>query len=150
MSLKAKIQEEMKVAMKAKDKTTLTALKSIKAKIQLAETADGKQGELSEEEEVKLLTKEAKQRKDAAVIYQEAGREELAATELAELAVIERFLPKQLTEEELNAAIAEIVTSVGASSPKDMGKVMGVASKQLAGKADGKAVANAVKAALNQ
>lgn len=149
MSLKAKIQEEMKAAMKAKDKGRLTALKSIKAKIQLAETAEGGSEGLTEEQELKLLTKEAKQRRDSAKVYQEAGRDDLAETELVELAVIEGFLPKQLTDEELEAAVKEIISQTGATSAKEMGKVMGAASKQLAGKADNKKVAALVRSLLS-
>ncbi|MEH0156931.1 GatB/YqeY domain-containing protein [Limibacter armeniacum] len=150
MSLKARIQEEMKTAMKAKDKDTLTALKSIKAKIQLAETASGASEELTEAEEFQLLMKEAKQRKDSAQVYQDAGREELAEVELKELAVIEKFLPQQMSDEEISNAVSEIIAKTGATSIKDMGKVMGMASKELAGKADNKKVADFVKKLLNQ
>jgi uncharacterized protein YqeY len=115
----------------------------------LEETKDGAASELSEDDEMKILTKAAKQRKDSAEIYQQQNREDLYAVEMAELAIIQEFLPKELTDEELTAAIQEIVAQTGATSPKDMGKVMGVASKQLAGKADGKAIAEKVKVLLN-
>lgn len=148
MSLKAKIQEEMKLAMKAKNKARLTALKSIKAKIQLAETASGSTEELTEEQEMKLLMKEAKQRKDSADVYKEAGRDDLAEAELVELEVIEGFLPKQMSEEEIEQEVKKVIDQTGASSMKDMGKVMGMASKALAGKADNKIVSGIVKKLL--
>jgi uncharacterized protein YqeY len=114
----------------------------------LEETKEGFKGEISEDEEIKLLTKAAKQRKDSADIYQQQNRTDLLEVEMAELAVIQEFLPAAMTEEELTAAIKDIIASVGATSPKDMGKVMG-ATKALAGKADGKAIADKVKALLN-
>jgi uncharacterized protein YqeY len=135
--------------MIAKDKVRLTALRAIKSLILLEETKEGFSGELSADDEMKLLTKAAKQRKDSAEIYEKQGRADLLEVELAELAVIQEFLPKALTDEELTLAVQEIINVTGAIGPKDMGKVMGVASKQLAGKADGKAISEKVKSLLN-
>ncbi|MEP1086016.1 GatB/YqeY domain-containing protein [Algoriphagus sp.] len=149
MSLKQKIESEIKSAMIAKDKTRLGALRSIKSLILLEETKSGAKAEITEEDELKLLTKAAKQRKDSADIYQQQNRADLYEVEMAELEVLQEFLPQALTDEEITAAIQEIVTRTGASSPKDMGKVMGVASKELAGKADGKVISEKVKAILN-
>jgi len=149
MSLKQKIESEIKSAMLARDKARLGALRSIKALILLEETKSGAKAEITEEDELKLLTKAAKQRKDSAEIYEQQSRPDLYEVEIAELAVLQEFLPKALTEEEITAAIQEIITRTGASSPKDMGKVMGVASKELAGKADGKVISEKVKAILN-
>ncbi|NDE61051.1 MAG: GatB/YqeY domain-containing protein [Cyclobacteriaceae bacterium] len=148
MALKQKIDAEIKSAMIAKDKARLTALRAIKSLILLEETKEGFSGELSSEEELKLLTKAAKQRKDSADIYEKQGRKDLLDVELAELAVIQEFLPKAFSAEELEAAIREIISRCGAAGPKDMGKVMGIASKELAGKADGKAIADQVKTLL--
>lgn len=148
MALKQKIDAEIKSAMIAKDKARLTALRAIKSLILLEETKEGFSGELSSEEELKLLTKAAKQRKDSAEIYEKQGRKDLLEVELAELAVIQEFLPKAFSAEELEAAIREIISRCGAAGPKDMGKVMGIASKELAGKADGKAIAEQVKTLL--
>ena len=139
MSLKEKVEAEMKTAMKAKDKQSLQALRGIKSMILLAETEKGKsEGGLSEEAEVQLLSKAAKQRRESAEIYQKEGREDLAEVELAELKVIETFLPEQLSDEEIAATIQDIIKQTGASSMKDMGKVMGMAQKKFAGKADNK------------
>ncbi|PZX54679.1 hypothetical protein LV84_02832 [Algoriphagus ratkowskyi] len=149
MSLKQKIEGEIKSAMIARDKTRLGALRSIKSLILLEETKSGAKAEITEEDELKLLTKAAKQRKDSADIYEQQSRPDLYEVEMAELAVLQEFLPKALTDEEIAAAIQEIITRTGASSPKDMGKVMGVASKELAGKADGKVISEKVKAILN-
>ncbi|WP_026951978.1 GatB/YqeY domain-containing protein [Algoriphagus mannitolivorans] len=149
MSLKQKVESEIKSAMIAKDKVRLTALRAIKSMILLEETKEGYSGSLSDDEELKLLTKAAKQRKDSAEIYEKQGRPDLLEVEMAELEVIQEFLPKALTDDELSFAIQEIINVTGAVGPKDMGKVMGVASKQLAGKADGKAIAEKVKALLN-
>ena len=149
MSLKEKIQEEIKAAMRAKDKVALQALRAIKSQILLAETAEGRpEGPLSDDEELKMLIKQAKQRRDSAAQYHENGRADLAETEEAELAVIEKFLPQQLSAEALESEVKAIVEQVGASSMKDMGKVMGVASQKLAGRADGKAISAVVKALL--
>ncbi len=149
MALKQKVEGEIKSAMIAKDKVRLTALRAIKSIILLEETKEGFKGELTEDDEMKLLTKAAKQRKDSAEIYEKQGRADLLEVELAELAVIQEFLPKALTDEELTLAIQEIINVTGAVSAKEMGKVIGVANKQLAGKAEGKAIADKVKALLN-
>ncbi|KEO73412.1 GatB/YqeY domain-containing protein [Anditalea andensis] len=148
MSLKLRVESEIKQAMLAKDKDRLRALRSIKSLIMLEETKTGGDKGISEEEELKLLTKASKQRKDSAEIYQQQNREDLAGVELAELEIISEFMPKQLTEEEVEAVLKQIITQVGADGPKDMGKVMGVATKQLAGKADGKLISQKVKTLL--
>ena len=148
MALKQRIESEIKSAMIAKDKVRLTALRSIKSLILLEETKEGFSGTMSEEDELKLLTKSAKQRKDSAEIYEKQNRADLLEVELAELAVIQEFLPKALSTEELVQAIQSIIASSGATGPKDMGKVMGLASKELAGKADGKAISEQVKLLL--
>ena len=149
MSLKSKIEQEIKAAMLAKQKERLTALRSIKSMILLAESEKGASGEVSEDTEMKLLTKAAKQRKDSITVFEEQGRADLAEKEKGELSVIEEFLPKQLSKEEIEMELKSIIEKVGASSPKDMGKVMGVASKALAGRADGKVIAEIVKQLLN-
>lgn len=149
MSLKQTVESEIKSAMIAKNKVRLTALRAIKSMILLEETKEGYSGSMTADEELKLLTKAAKQRKDSAEIYEKQGRTDLLEVEMAELAVIQEFLPKALTDDELTFAIQEIINVTGAVGPKDMGKVMGVASKQLAGKADGKAIADKVKSLLN-
>lgn len=148
MSLKQSVESEIKKAMLAKDKDRLRALRSIKSLIMLEETKGGAAESLSEEDELKLLTKAAKQRRDSADIYQQQNREDLLAVELAELEIISEFLPKQLSEEELEAELKKIIAEAGAEGPKDMGKVMGLASKALAGKADGKAISMKVKSLL--
>lgn len=148
MSLKQSVESEIKNAMLAKDKDRLRALRAIKSLIMLEETKGGAAETLSEEDELKLLTKAAKQRRDSADIYQQQNREDLLAVELAELEIISEFLPKQLSEEELEAELKKIITESGAEGPKDMGKVMGLASKALAGKADGKAISMKVKSLL--
>lgn len=148
MALKQKIEGEIKSAMIAKDKVRLTALRAIKSLILLEETKEGFSGELSADDEMKLLTKSAKQRRDSAEIYEKQNRPDLLEVELAELAVIQEFLPKALSEAELVQAIQSIIASCGATGPKDMGKVMGLASKELAGKADGKAISEQVKTLL--
>ena len=147
MSLKSKIEGEIKKAMLAKDKDRLRALRAIKSLIMLEETKGGSTG-VTQEEEMKILTKAAKQRKDSADIYQQQGREDLAAIEIAELEIINEFLPKQLSEEEIEAELRRIIVDTGAEGAKDMGKVMGVATKSLAGKADGKVISQKVKALL--
>ena len=150
MSLKEKIQEEMKVAMRAKDKGTLRALRAVKSAILLAETAEGREAgsPLTSEEEMKLLIKQAKQRRDSHEQYVKNGRDDLAAVEAEELAVIEGFLPKQLSNEEIEAEVKAIVAETGASSMKDMGKVMGMATKKMAGRADGKVISGIVRQIL--
>jgi uncharacterized protein YqeY len=148
MSLETNINAEIKTAMLGKKEADLRALRAIKAAILVAKTAEGATGELTEADEQKLLQKLAKQRKDSLEIFRTQNREDLATKEEEELAVIEKFLPKQLTEAELKQEIAAIIASTGASSAADMGKVMGVATKQLAGKADGKAISAVVKELL--
>ncbi len=138
----------MKAAMKAKDTVALESLRAIKSAILLAKTE--KVGtELTEEDEVKLVQKLVKQRKDSAAIYQQQGRADLAEPELAQVAVIEKFLPEQLTEEEIEKVVVQTIDSIGASGMQDMGKVMGIVSKELAGQADGKTISSIVKAKLS-
>lgn len=148
MSLESKIMEELKVAMKAKDEAGLRTLRAIKAAIIIEKTAEGASDVISEATEIKMLQKLAKQRRDSLEIFEKQSREDLAAKEREELAIIEKFLPKQMSQEELHALLKGIIAEVGATSPADMGKVMGVASKQLAGKADGRAISDAVKQLL--
>lgn len=148
MGLEQKIMTELKTAMLAKDEAGLRSLRAIKAAILLVKTAEGGGGELKEEDEIKLLQKLVKQRKDSLEIFQQQNRTDLAKKEEEEIAVIEKFLPKQLSAEELKEALAKIITDVGASTPADLGKVMGVASKQFAGKADGKTISALVKELL--
>ncbi len=149
MTLKEQIDHDIKDAMRQKKKDELTALRSIKSMILLAETEKGSGGVLSEDAELKLLTKAAKQRRESADIYAKENRPELAEKEEFEYEVISRYLPKQMSAEELSTAVDSIISATGASGPKDMGKVMGMASKQLAGKADGKAIADLVKQKLS-
>jgi uncharacterized protein YqeY len=149
MSLKSTIESEIKQAMLAKDKDRLRALRAIKSQIMLAETEKGRGGELSEDTEMKLLTKAAKQRKDSIEVFEQQNRDDLAATEKSELAVIESFLPKQLSEEEVEAEVKKVIEEVGAAGPQDMGKVMGAATKKLAGKADGKLISSLAKKLLS-
>ena len=148
MSLELTINADIKTAMLAKNEVALRSLRAVKAAILLAKTAEGAKAELSEDDEMKILQKLAKQRKDSITIFEEQNRADLAAKEKEELAVIEKYLPAQLSAEELKTIVAEIIAQVGASSPADLGKVMGVASKQLAGKADGKAISAMVKELL--
>lgn len=149
MSLQTKVMEALKEAMKAKDTVALESLRAIKSAILLARTEAGASEELSEADELKLLQKLVKQRKDSAALYTQQGRNDLAEPELAQMAVIEKFLPAQLTEAEVEEALKGIIAQVGATSPKDMGKVMGAATKQLAGKADGKLISDIVKKLLS-
>jgi len=148
MSLKNKIDQDIKAAMKAKDQAALRALRSIKSAILLAETAEGHSGPLTETEELKLLTRQAKQRKDSIEQFTQNGRDDLAQKEAEELEIISRYLPKQMTPEELEAALRPIIEQTGATSMRDMGKVMGIATKQLAGKADGKTISQVVRKLL--
>jgi uncharacterized protein YqeY len=148
MSLKSRVESGIKDAMRAKQTDTLRALRAIKSLILLEETKGGGTGELTADDELKLLTKAAKQRRESADIYRTQGREDLLKIEEAELAVIEEFLPKQLTEDEIKTKLQEIISRVGASAPSDMGKVMGVATKELAGQADGRVVSALVKSLL--
>ena len=150
MALKETIDKEIKTAMLAKNKQELTALRAIKSAILLAETEKNVAAALDEDAELKLLTKAAKQRKESADIYQKEGREDLAEKELFELEVINRFLPKPLTEEEIRQELQNIIVAVNASGPQDMGKVMGAATKQMAGRADGKVISSIVKELLNK
>lgn len=135
-------------AMKAKDKVRTQALRNVKKYFIEAKTAPGNNGELTDEDALKILAKLAKQGRDTAQLYTEQGRPELAESELAEVAVIEQYLPQPLTDEELTTALRDIIAQVGATTAKDMGKVMGVASKQLAGRADGRAISTKVKELL--
>lgn len=148
MSLFEQISTDIKSAMLAREKVRLEALRGIKKEFIEAKTAPGANGELSDADATKILVKMAKQRRESAQIYQEQNRPELAENELAEMEVIQQYLPKQMDEDELRAALAEIIASVGAASPADMGKVMGVATKKLAGKADGRAISAMVKQLL--
>lgn len=148
MRLEQQVMTEMKEAMKAKDEATLRALRAIKAEIIKAKTEPGAGGEVSEDKELSLLQKMVKQRRDSLVIYQQQGREDLAQKEEEEIRVIEKFLPQQLSEAELKTEVLQIISETGASSPADMGKVMGVATKRLAGKADGKTISAMVKELL--
>lgn len=149
MSLQQDIMTALKAAMKAKDQAALTALRAVKSAILLAQTESGSGTELTEEQELKLLQKLVKQRKDSAAIYTEQGRADLAEPEIAQAAVIEQFLPEQLSEEEVEKVVKDIIAKTGAESMKDMGKVMGMASKELAGKADGKTISTIVKKSLS-
>jgi len=148
MSLQIELMIKMKEAMKSKDKVALESLRAIKSEILLAQTKSAATEELSAEEEIKLLQKLVKQRKDSAALYIEQDRNDLANPELAQVEIIAQFLPEQMSEDELKAIIATLIETVGATSMKDMGKVMGMASKQLSGKADGKAISLAVKELL--
>lgn len=145
MSLQQEVMNAMKDAMRAKDTNALTSLRAIKSAILIAQTESGAKEELTEDQELKILQKLVKQRKDSAVIFADQGRNDLAEPELAQAKVIEQFLPKQLGEEEIEKIIADIVEKSGADGMKDMGKVMGMASTQLAGKADGKTISTIVK-----
>jgi uncharacterized protein len=149
MSLQQQVMDAMKVAMKARDSRTLEALRAVKAGLLLAQTESGSKTELSEEEELKLLQKLVKQRRDSAAIYISQGREDLAEPEIEQALVIEQFLPEQLDEEEVLKAVDAIIAETGASSMKEMGMVMGMANKKLAGKADGKMIATIVKERLS-
>lgn len=148
MALEQQIQKDIMAAMKAKDQVRLNAVRSIKSAILLARTAEGASGELTDGDIVKLIQKLAKQRKEAAEQYVAAGRQELADNELAEAEVLAAYLPKQLTPGEVEAKLKEIIAEVGASAPSDMGKVMGVATKRLAGLADGKTISGIVRKLL--
>ena len=150
MSLEQKIMTELKAAMLAKDEAALRSLREVKAAILLAKTAEGAGGELKEEDEIRMLQKLVKQRKDSLEIFQQQNRADLAKKEEEEIAIISKFLPKQMSAEEVKAELEKIIAAVGASSPADMGKVMGAATKQLAGKADGKTISTLVKELLSQ
>ncbi len=148
MSLEKKIMEDLKAAMKAKDQAALRGIRAVKAEIMLAKT-DGSGEEMNEAKEIKILQKLVKQRKDSLEIYEKQNREDLAKIEREEIPVIEKYLPKQMDEAELEEVIKALVEQVGASSMADMGKVMGMASKQLAGKADGKTISTVVRRLLS-
>ena len=150
MSLETEVMAQLKDAMKAKDEALLRGLRAIKAEIIKAKTEPGANGEVTAEGELKLLQKLVKSRKDSLEIYQQQNRPDLAVKESEEIAVIEKFLPKQMDGEELKEAIGKIIAETGAAGPQDMGKVMGAASKQLAGKADGKTIAATVKELLSK
>ncbi|MBP9152850.1 MAG: GatB/YqeY domain-containing protein [Flavobacteriales bacterium] len=149
MNLTDQINTDLKEAMKAKDTLKLTALRAIKSQLLLAATEKGADGGSSDEAGIKMLQKLVKQRKESAELYLGQGRNDLADPELAEAAIIEKYLPKQLTEDELKPILQAIIAKVGASGPQDMGKVMGAASQELAGKADGKTISSVVKSLLS-
>ena len=148
MSLKGQIDSDIKQAMLNKRKDELRALRAIKSLILLAETEKGKQGQLNEDVEMGILMKAAKQRRDSLQIYEDQGRQDLAQKEKEELTIIERYLPKQMSDEEIEVELNGIITNIGAQGMKDMGKVMGLASKKMAGKADGKKIAELTKKLL--
>lgn len=149
MALESRVMEDMKTAMRSKDEAALRALRAIKAAILLAKTSEGGSGEISGEEELRLLQKMVKQRRDSLEIFRQQGREDLAKKEEEEIEVIGRFLPASMSEEELRAGIRAIIEKTGAASPADMGKVMGVATKEFAGRADGKTISTLVKQMLS-
>ncbi len=149
MSLQDQIMEAMKTAMKAKDTQSLEALRAVKAAILLAQTETGSKAELTEADEIKILQKQVKQRKDSATIYTEQKREDLAKPELEQAKIIEKFLPQQMSEAEVAKVVDEIIAETGANTMKDMGKIMGLANAKLAGKADGQTISNVVKNRLS-
>ena len=149
MSLSTDIMTALKEAMKSKNTVALTALRAVKSAILLAQTERGAKQELTEEQELKILQKQVKQRKDSAAIFLEQGREDLAAPELAEAEVISQFLPEAMSDEEVAKVVDDVIAKTGAEGMKDMGKVMGMVSGQLAGKADGKTISTIVKAKLS-
>jgi uncharacterized protein YqeY len=149
MNLEQRVMADLKTAMLAKDEAALRSLRAIKASIILAKTAEGGSGSIKDEEEIKILQKLIKQRKDSLEIYQAQNRADLATKEKEEIAIIEKFLPAQMSQEDLKAFLQKIIADTGASSPADLGKVMGLASKQLAGKADGKTISSLVKELLS-
>ena len=148
MSLQTQVMDKMKEAMKAKDTIALQALRAVKSAFLLAKTASGVQEEITEAQEIKIIQKQVKQRKDSAAIFIKQSREDLAAPELAEIAVLEQFLPEALSEEQIEKVVAETILKLGASGMKDMGKVMGVVSSALSGQADGKVISTLVKKLL--
>ncbi|MCL7764977.1 GatB/YqeY domain-containing protein [Polaribacter sp. Z014] len=145
MSLQKQVMDKMKEAMKAKDTVALQALRAVKSAFLLAKTETGVQAEITEEQEIKIIQKQVKQRKDSAAIFIEQGRQDLADPELEELAVLEQFLPEALSEEKVEEVVVATIKKLGAAGMKDMGKVMGVVSKELAGQADGKVISTLVK-----
>ena len=148
MSLQEEVMTAMKTAMKEKDQMALSALRAVKSEILLAQTETGSKEELTKEQEIKILSKLVKQRKDSAAIYAQQNRNDLAEPELAQAEIISQFLPAQLGEAEIEKIVLETISKVGASGMKDMGKVMGIVNQQLAGKADGKTIASIVKTKL--
>ncbi len=148
MGLQQQVMEQMKVAMKAKDKVALESLRAIKSALLLAQTETGSSEAISEDAEIQLVQKLVKQRKDSAAIFIDQGRKDLAEPELAQVAIIEQFLPEQLSEEEIEKVVLATINDTGASGMKDMGKVMGMVSKKLAGQADGKTISTIVKSKL--
>ena len=148
--MEKRIQADMVAAMKAKDAVKLASLRAVKAAILLAKTAEGGNGEITDQDIVKIIQKLVKQRKESAQQYNDAGRPELAENELAEVAAMEGYLPKQLSEDEVRAELEKIMAEVGATQPSDMGKVMGVATKRLAGLAEGRLISTLVKQLLAQ
>ena len=150
MELEKRIQADMVSAMKAKEAVKLSSLRAIKAAIMLAKTAEGASGELTDQDIVKIIQKLVKQRKETAQQYNDAGRPELAENEVAEMQAMEVYLPKQLSETEVEAELVKIIAEVGATQPSEMGKVMGVATKRLAGLADGRVISTIVKKLLSQ
>ncbi|SFD15322.1 GatB/YqeY domain-containing protein [Algibacter pectinivorans] len=149
MGLQQDVMTALKAAMKSKDQTALTALRAVKSAILLAQTESGAKEDLTEEQELKILQKLVKQRRDSAAIYLEQDRKDLALPEIDEAEVISQFLPEALTDEEIEKVVVATIEQVGASGMKDMGKVMGMVSKELAGQADGKTISNIVKAKLS-
>ena len=147
MSLQKQVMDKMKEAMKSKDKVALTALRALKSAFMLANTEIGT-GEITEAEELKIIQKQVKQRKDSAVVFSEQGREDLAAPELAEATILEQFLPEALSNDEIEKVVKEVIAKVGAEGMKDMGKVMGLVNKAVAGRADGKTISTIVKSKL--
>ena len=145
MSLQKEVMVQMKIAMKAKDTIALQALRAVKSAFLLAKTETGIQAELTDEQEVKIIQKQVKQRKDSAAIFIKQNRQDLADPELAEVAILEQFLPEALSEEDIEKVVLETIAKVGAAGMKDMGKVMGIVSKKLAGQADGKTISTFVK-----
>jgi len=148
MSLQDQVMVAMKEAMKAKNQTALTALRAVKSAILMAKTESGATSELTQEQELKLLQKQVKQRKDSAAIFMEQGREDLANPELAEAEVIAQFLPEAMSDDDVEKIVVKAIEKLGASGMKDMGKVMGIVSKELAGRADGKTISTIVKSKL--
>ncbi len=149
MSLQEEIMNALKAAMKDKDQTALAALRAVKSEILLAQTETGSKEELTKDKEIKILSKLVKQRKDSAAIFAQQNRHDLAEPELAQAEIISQFLPVQLSETEIEKVVMDTISKTGAVGMKDMGKVMGIVSQQLAGKADGKTISNIVKAKLS-
>jgi uncharacterized protein YqeY len=149
MSLQEDVMTAMKAAMKAKDQTALAALRAVKSELLLAQTASGSKEDITEEEEIKILSKLVKQRKDSAAIFLEQKREDLATPELEQADIISQFLPEALSEQDIEKVVVMTIDQIGAEGMKDMGKVMGIVSKELAGQADGKTISNIVKAKLS-